>query len=196
MRIGILGAGNMADALGTHWTRAGHDVLVSSRDLTKARALAKRIGAQAGTWRQAAEFGDVVLLAIIADGVPDVVAAVDGALRGSVLIDCTNAVVQGAWTLSNPAMAESVAATTGARVVKAFNLCPDELWRTPPPDLAVPLCSDHPEALAQVRQLVVDAGCEPVDAGGLERAKLLEATAAVVIGLAVAGVSPRVILPG
>jgi predicted dinucleotide-binding enzyme len=53
--------------------------------------------------------------------------------------------------------------------------------------VAVPLCGDDPDALAIVRRLVSDIGCEPLDGGGLDRAALLEATAAVVIGLAVAG---------
>ncbi|TCO58706.1 hypothetical protein EV192_105778 [Actinocrispum wychmicini] len=193
MRIGILGAGNMAAALGTHWVRAGHEVMVSGRDPGRARETAERIGGQAGDWAQAAQFGEVVLLAVLADGVPDVLAATE--LAGKVVIDCTNAVVQGRWTLATPAMAESVAAKSGARVVKAFNLCPDELWRQTPPPVAVPLCGDDPEAMDIVRGLVVDVGCVAVDGGGLERAALFEATAAVVIGLAVQGVEPRGILP-
>ncbi|MET9933884.1 NAD(P)-binding domain-containing protein, partial [Streptomyces sp. NPDC006324] len=31
MRIGVLGTGNMADALAAHWVRAGHEVLVGGR---------------------------------------------------------------------------------------------------------------------------------------------------------------------
>jgi predicted dinucleotide-binding enzyme len=115
--------------------------------------------------------------------VPDVLEAVD--VKGKVLIDCTNAIVQGEWTLAVPEMAKDVAAASDARVVKAFNLCPDQTWRTTP--VAVPLCGDDPDALAIVRRLVSDIGCEPLDGGGLDRAALLEATAAVVIGLAVAG---------
>jgi hypothetical protein len=38
-------------------------------------------------------------------------------------------------------------------------------------------------ALARVRELVRDMGCEPVVGGGLERAGLLEATAALFIAL-------------
>lgn len=43
--------------------------------------------------------------------------------------------------------------------------------------------TDDQEALARVRELVRDVGCEPVSGGGLERAGLLEATAALFIGL-------------
>ncbi|MFF6827288.1 NADP oxidoreductase [Streptomyces longwoodensis] len=80
------------------------------------------------------------------------------------------------------------AAAPGTRVVKAFNLCHEDVWRMSPPifggrPLAVPVCGDDETALALVHQLVRHAGCEPVAGGGLERAGLLEATAALFIGL-------------
>ncbi|MEU0028221.1 NAD(P)-binding domain-containing protein [Streptomyces sp. NPDC006335] len=31
MRVGIVGRGGMADALGTQWRRAGHEVVTGSR---------------------------------------------------------------------------------------------------------------------------------------------------------------------
>ncbi|RMI28767.1 NAD(P)-binding domain-containing protein, partial [Streptomyces triticirhizae] len=36
MRIGILGAGRMAEALGGHWARAGHRLMVSGRERARA----------------------------------------------------------------------------------------------------------------------------------------------------------------
>ncbi|MFD1045929.1 NADPH-dependent F420 reductase, partial [Kibdelosporangium lantanae] len=140
---------------------------------------------QAGTWAEAAGFGDVVLLAVRAEGVPGVLQAVD--VAGKVVVDCTNSIVQGEWTLATPAMAEWVAAESGARVVKAFHLCPDATWRMTPPPVHVPLCGDDPDALAMVRQLVADIGCAPLDGGGLGRAVLFEAAAAVEIGLTMTG---------
>lgn len=44
MRIGILGAGSMAAALGGARVRAGHDVRVGGRDTTAAARTAHRIG--------------------------------------------------------------------------------------------------------------------------------------------------------
>lgn len=209
MRIGILGAGHMADALGTPWTRAGHEIMVSGRDPAKAAALAERIGpaARAGTWAEAVAFGEVILLAVRDDGVAAVLeasGASGGALDGRVLIDCTNSVVPGRFTLGThpgPSVAERVAETaTGARVVKAFNLCHEDVWRMTPPafhgtPLAVPLCGDDPDALATVGRLVTDLGCHPVEAGGLDRAGLLEATAAYLIGLWFGGHDPRATVP-
>ncbi|MEV0704483.1 NAD(P)-binding domain-containing protein [Saccharopolyspora sp. NPDC050389] len=209
MRIGILGAGNMAEALGTQWTRAGHQVMVSGRDPAKPRALAERLGpsARSGTFAEAAEFGDVVLVAVLHSAVTGVLTAAGaetGTLRGKVLIDCTNAVVPDRFALDLPAgasMAEQIAdQAVGAHVVKAFNACNESVWRLTPPvfdgrPLIVPLCGDDAEAIAIVRSLVTDIGCEPADGGPLERASLLEATTAFMIGLWFRGVDAQAMLP-
>ncbi|MEV8632261.1 NAD(P)-binding domain-containing protein [Streptosporangium sp. NPDC051023] len=209
MHIGILGAGRMADALGTQWARAGHSLTVSGRDPAKAAALAERLGpaARAATWAEAATAGEVVLLAVRDYAVLEVLAAAgaaDGTLRGRVLIDCTNPVVPGRFVLATeggPSMAERVAtAAVGSRVVKAFNLCHEDVWRMTPPvfdgtPLAVPLCGDDQDALATVRSLVEDLGCVAFEAGGLERAGLLEATAAFAIKLWFGGLDAQAMLP-
>lgn len=183
MRIGILGAGGMADALGTQWRRAGHQVMTSSRR-------------SEGSFARAMEYGDAVLLAVPSHAALDVV---DGSLKGKVLIDCTNPSVGGELTGDHP-LAERVAAATGARVVKAFNLCHVDVWRMTPPvfggrPLAVPLCGDDEEALAVARELVEDLGCTPFDGGGLARAALLEVTAAFMIGLWFKGLDAQAIAP-
>lgn len=192
MRIGIIGTGNMADALGAHWVRAGHDVVIGGRDEGRAAALAGRIGAAGhGTPRTAAEFGDAVLLAVPYEAGAGIVAGLQEVLRGRVLIDCSNAVGPGFVLLTEggPGAAVRLAdAAPGADVVKAFNLCHEGVWRMEPPvfdgrALAVPVCGDDPGALDVVRELVEDIGGAPFAAGGLDRAGLLEATAALLIGL-------------
>ena len=54
---------------------------------------------------------------------------------------------------------------------------------------------EAPAALAVARTLVTDLGCEPVEAGGLARAGLLEATAAFAIGLWFTDADPQAIFP-
>ncbi|GAA2388240.1 NAD(P)-binding domain-containing protein [Nonomuraea africana] len=191
MRIGILGAGGMADALGTQWTRAGHEVMTSGRSSGSAT---QAMGY--GSFSQAMAYGEAVLLAVPAHAALEVA---DDSLRGKVLIDCTNPIRDGELTADHP-MAERVAAATGARVVKAFNLCHVDVWRMTPPvfggrPLAVPLCGDDEEALTVVRGLVADLGCTPFDGGGLARAALLEATAAFMIGLWFKGLDAQAIAP-
>ncbi|MGV9456262.1 NADPH-dependent F420 reductase [Streptomyces sp. NPDC003635] len=192
MRIGIIGAGAMAEGLGEQWGRAGHDILIGARDEERGKAVAARIGARAASPREAVLHGsDAVLLAVpYAAAVPVVTSLADG-LGGRTLVDCTNPVGAGfrLRTEGGPSAAERIAAAApGAHVVKAFNLCHASVWRLTPPvfdgrPLAVPLCGDEATALRSVRRLVRDLGCEPVNGGGLERAGLLEATAAFLIGL-------------
>jgi 8-hydroxy-5-deazaflavin:NADPH oxidoreductase len=205
MRIGILGAGGMAEALGAQWARAGHDVTVGGRDRARAEATAARLGprGRAGGLREAAAYGEAVLLAVPYEAVDEVLETAGDALRDRPLADCVNGVIHPGVTLATgpePSVAERVAARSGARVVKAFNLCHVSVWRRTPPHfggrpLGVPVCGDDPAALAAVRALVRDVGCEPLDAGGLVRAGLLEATAAFAIGLYREGADPRSAFP-
>ncbi|MFE1290628.1 NADPH-dependent F420 reductase [Streptomyces sp. NPDC058751] len=193
MRIGVLGTGNMADALATHWARAGHEVTIGGRDAHRARRLATRVGggARPGSLRSAAESGQVVLAALPFGAGADVVAELGAALAGRVVLDCSNPVGPGfrLLTQGGPSAAQRLAAAApGSHVVKAFNLCHEDVWRMRPPvfdgrPLSVPVCGDDATALALVGGLVRDTGCEPVSAGGLDRAGLLEATAALFISL-------------
>ncbi|MFD5147057.1 NADPH-dependent F420 reductase [Streptomyces sp. NPDC058401] len=193
MRIGVLGTGNMADALATHWVRAGHEVFVGGRDTDRARRLAARLGSGTahGSLRAAAGFGEVALVALPYDAGAEVVAGLRTPLEGRVLLDCSNPVGPGfrLLTATGPSAAEQLsAAAPGAHVVKAFNLCHEDVWRMNPPvfdgrPLSVPVCGDDPAALTLTHTLVRDTGCVPLPAGALDRAGLLEATAALFIGL-------------
>lgn len=196
MKIGVLGTGNMADALATQWVRAGHEVFVGGRDEKHAQRLATRIGggARHGSLQTAAGYGEVVLAALPYGVGADIVREHRSALEGKVLLDCSNPVGPGFRLLTEggpSAALRLAAAAPGVHVVKAFNLCHEDVWRMTPPvfdgqPLAVPICGDDEASIALTRKLVRDMGCEPVAGGGLDRAGLLEATAALFIGLWVA----------
>ena len=191
MRIGIFGTGGMADALGTQWARAGHELLVSGRSPD---ALAKQLGARSGTWREVASRPKCCCSPFPPTRSFDVLAAA-GPLTGKVLVDCTNQPgTPDDLPPGTPVASRIAAAAPEAHVVKAFNLAHVDVWRNPPGTLTVPLCGDDPAALDAVRTLVRDVGCAPVDGGGLDRAALLEATAAFVIGLWFAGEDAQAIL--
>ncbi|WP_406278691.1 NADPH-dependent F420 reductase [Embleya sp. NBC_00896] len=202
MRIGILGAGNMAGALGAKWVRAGHDVVIGARSAERAEVLAKRIGARAGTFAEAAGHGDAVLSAVGHGAAAEVVGPAAERLAGKALLDCSNPIVPGPGGLmlttgGGPSAARALAdAAPGAHVVKAFHLCAAEVWAGALADgLAVPLCGDDADALDVAGELVADVGSVPLPVGGLERAGYLEATAAIVIGMWFAGQDPRTMLP-
>ncbi|MFD8751781.1 NADPH-dependent F420 reductase [Kitasatospora sp. NPDC059577] len=209
MRIGILGTGAMAAALGGAWVRSGHEVLVGGRDPEAAKRLAVAIGASGGDGLSgAASFGEAVLVAVPAGAAVPVVAPLAGDLAGRTLLDCTVPMAPGAAgpVLTTEGTADSVAARLAvaaptARVAKVFGICHESIWTLPRPafeggaPLGVPYCVDDPAAGTLVADLVASMACVPVHCGGLDRAGLLEATAVFAIGVWWSGGEARHVFP-
>lgn len=202
MKIGVLGAGMMTEALAAGWVSAGHDVLIGGRTPDKAAHLAERIGARAGTLREAAEFGDAILVAVRLAGLEETLRAAgapEGTLAGKTVIDCGNAVDVSDFSQvtyeGGSSMAEQVARLSpGAHVIKAFNQAHAAVWRMRPPvfddrPLAVPFAGDQ-DGKATARALIADLGAEPLDAGDIRQARHLEAMAIIVIRLLFSGHDP------
>ncbi|WP_109525904.1 MULTISPECIES: NADPH-dependent F420 reductase [Nocardia] len=204
MRIGILGTGMMAAALGGRWAAAGHDIAVAGRSPDKVRALAGELGrgVRAATVREAVDGADAVLLAVAFDGVDEIlrVAESAGTLFGTTLIDPTNAVEHGIGLHRLPTGTSAAQHIAGlapdAHVVKAFHMFPAAHWSEPAAVRAtVPLCGDDPDALRVTATLIRDAGADPAVLGGLDRARQLEEAAGFVIGLVFGGFDPRAAVP-
>lgn len=200
MRIGIIGTGNMASALGKQWAGSGHRVFFGSRTPERARAVASSIGANAdaGSVREAAEFAEVVLLATVWAGTEASLKAA-GPLAGKVLIDCTNPLTPDSMALEvgyTTSGAEEVAKwVPGARVVKAFNAVAARAIHTSPVfgghAATIFCCGDDAAAKAIVLTLAEEIGFEGIDAGPLRNARCLEPMAQLWIQLAyVQGLGP------
>lgn len=195
MNIAIVGAGNVGRALATSFSRAGHRVVVTSRDPQHAGDLAATVAGAttAPSARAAAEAADLVVLAIPFAGVADVAPDLRSAVTGKPVVDVTNRMSFGAngpemdTTTSN---AEELAALLPeARVVKAFNT----LFASNQADPTVGgvkldgfVAGDYPDAKATVLELVRSIGLNPVDVGPLVRARQLESLAFLNIALQVA----------
>jgi predicted dinucleotide-binding enzyme len=197
MRIGTLGAGLMTEALVPHWIAAGHEVLVGGRDQAHAHELGDRLGVEHGSLADAADFGEVVLLAVHSEGLVECLGqagAARGTLSRSVIIDCGNAVhlsdySQVRW--DGRSLAEQTEfLAQGGRVVKAFNMCHHSVWAAAPTyggrRLQMPYCGSEP-AKEKIRDLITQVGVDPVDAGDLSQARHLEAMAIVIIRALLAG---------
>ena len=157
MKIGIIGTGNVAKALATAFTREGYSVMIGSRDIGNANALAGEMErfAQGGTIASAIHYGEMVVLAIPYKAVGDVLGSSDN-YAGKIIVDCTNpltrhdgyaAVAIGHTTSA----AEQIAAMVPqARVVKAFNTAFAELMEVGPyfgpVDGSMFYCGDDAEA--------------------------------------------------
>jgi predicted dinucleotide-binding enzyme len=198
MKLGIIGAGNVGSTLGRRWAAAGHEVRFGVRDVGDARVvrLLSEIGpkASAGSNAEAAASAEVVVLATPYDDTPEALAAA-GDLAGKVLIDCTEPVVMGPDILKrgllighNTSAAEQIAARApGVKVVKTLNTVGWPVMANPQfgsQKAVMPYCGDDAAAKAAAARLVGDLGFEPLDAGPLANARLLEPFGMLWISLA------------
>jgi 8-hydroxy-5-deazaflavin:NADPH oxidoreductase len=200
VNIGIIGSGNVGGTLGMTWAGRGHQILFSySRDPKKLEGLVASAGpnASAGSPAEAAQFGEVIVLAVPWPVVDDALHAV-GSLAGKILIDCTNPLkgdLSGLEIGHTTSAAEEIARRApGARVVKAFNSIGAANMANPifgSQRATMFFCGDDAAAKTIVARLVEETGFEPVDAGALAIARLLEPLAMLWIHLAYArGMGP------
>jgi 8-hydroxy-5-deazaflavin:NADPH oxidoreductase len=193
MKIGIIGAGNVARHLGTLFLRSGHDVALGRRTDAPAPA-----GAPYRTMslEQVVAHGDVIVLAVPFGALTSVLPPLAHALAGKVVVDATNP-VHADWSpqllgAENSAAEEVARLVPEARVVKAFNtvfadvMTPEYLVRAGQRVTAF-VAGDHPSANEVVASLASGAGFAPLIVGVLAKARHLEALAHLNIAIAVGG---------
>jgi predicted dinucleotide-binding enzyme len=190
MHVGILGTGDVGKALGTAFVTLGHDVKMGARDARNEKVLAwaKEAGAKAsaGTFADAASFGEVIVLATL--GVANESAlemAGPETFRGKVVIDATNPLdFSGGMP---PKLAVSGNDSAGERVqrllpdahvVKAFNTVGNAFMFRPdfpggPPDMFI--AGNNEEAKKRVSDILKEFGWGVIDLGGIESSRYLEA---------------------
>lgn len=203
MKIAIIGAGNVGAALGKAWAGKGHEVIYAahSPDSPKVRAAVSASGANAksDTFANAVAAAEVVLLAVPAGEAEGIVRNL-GALNGKVILDATNPLNADFTGLSvgfSDSNGERVArAASGAKVVKVFNCTGAGNMANPAyKDGATTMffAGDDAQAKQTAAKLASDCGFDPVDAGPLKNARLLEPLAMLWIHLAYgAGMGPDI----
>ena len=193
--VGILGTGVVGQTLGSAFLRLGHGVLLGSRDADNPKATAwaadaAGLGGTArhGTFRDAAQFGDVIVNATLGDGtLPAVAAAGTEALAGEILIDASNPLDFSAGfppSLSVPStdsLAEQIQrANPTTKVVKTLNTVTAGVMVDPsrvPGEHSVFICGDDAAAKANVVELLGSLGWSAgriIDLGGLASARATE----------------------
>lgn len=184
LRIGVIGSGRIGGTLGNLWAKAGHEVLFSDRDPEQAKRAAEGVpNARTGSAKDAATFGEVVLIAVPYAALPSIAKELGADLQGKVVIDPNNPIPKRDGDMAIAAREKGAAISTaamlpGAHTFRAFNAIgyatlAREAHRAAP-KLAVPVAADDPGALKLGMQLVEDAGFEPVAVGNLEQSKIFD----------------------
>jgi len=185
MRIAMIGAGKVGQAIAGALRRGGHDIVFGLRQPDAGAVDQQRIA-------DAVRTSDASVLAVPVGAVGEVVAA-SGGFVGRIVIDATNPLGIGADGLGltmgfDTSGAERIAALAPqARVFKAFNQTGFENLADAPAYAAAPamfVAGDDAAGKRMVMTLVADAGFAAVDAGDLRGARLLEPLAMLWIELA------------
>jgi 8-hydroxy-5-deazaflavin:NADPH oxidoreductase len=189
MKVGVLGSGDVAKALGTGFISAGHPARLGSRTPESEGLVAwkTKVGAygSTATFAETAKWAELIVLAtrgVENAGVLQVAGPENFA--GKVVIDVTNPLVMAPNappSLSvgfNDSLGEQVQRLLpSAHVVKAFNSVGNSLMYRPnvaggPPSMF--FCGNDPGAKRQVAEILTSFGWEPVDVGGIAGSRFLE----------------------
>jgi len=171
MKITVIGRGHVGGGLAQRWRAAGHDVQELGRD-----------GGDASD-------ADVILVAVPSVQLAEALGKVSG-IAGKVTIDATNAVRGRNEEFES--VAHEVKSIVGGPTAKSFNLnfaaVYDEIdaQRVRPGNLY----AAEDGAREVVEQLIRDAGYDPVSVGGLDKARMLEDSLALLFAASQAGLGP------
>jgi len=197
--IAILGGtGAQGGGLGLRWAKAGHQIIVGSRDVEKAEAKAAAIRETLGiqtvsgeTYERAASKADIIALTVPHSVQRSTIEqAIDG-LHGKIIIDATVPLVPPKVArVQLPPEGSAVASLQRwlgdkARVVAAFqNVSAHHLSDLEHPvECDVLVCGDDVAAREVVIGLARDAGLDAYHAGPIENAVAVEALTSLLIAI-------------
>ena len=186
MKIGILGTGMVGEALGTKLVQLGHDVKMGSRTANNESAAkwAAKNGAKAsaGTFGDAAAFGEVVFLCLKGDVELDVVRAVGDSLKGRIVVDVSNpldfskGMPPTLLFCNTTSLGEEVQkALPSAKVVKTLNIVNCEVMVSP--DVAgeqptMLICGNDADAKSKITSLLKNFGWRDIiDLGDITKSR-------------------------
>jgi predicted dinucleotide-binding enzyme len=175
MKVAIIGKGNVGKAIASG-LRLKHEIKFGHRDPNE-------------PIRQAAQWGEVIILAVPYDAAQNVVKELGSATDGKTVIDVSNALTDNmelAVGFTTSAAEELQRMLPKAYVVKAFNTVfagNQSTGRIGNEKLSLFVAGDDRKAKQNVMSLGADIGFDVVDAGPLKNARCLEPMGLLMINL-------------
>jgi 8-hydroxy-5-deazaflavin:NADPH oxidoreductase len=198
MKVAIIGTGKMGRGFAQSLA-AKHEVLVGSRDPSRARVIATKTGAAEGvSYADASVGADVVILTVPWHAMDETLAQL-GDLDGVVVVDVSFPSNKAEReTLKGSSTAEAIQQRLpNARVFKGWNHV--HARHLPDPEVdgiaaSVLIAGDDPAGKAVLFDLARDMGFHPVDIGPLRATRDLERLVAVMLFVKLGPI--RVLTPG
>lgn len=184
-KIGIVGSGVVAKALAKGFLNHGYEVMAGSGDKTKREDIKKETGALSGSFQDAVEFGDLVVLAVKGTVSESIVKELTDSLKGKTIIDATNplddkppvnGVLRYFTSLEDSLMERLQKLAPEANFVKAFNSVGNGFMIDPAFEVkpTMFICGNNQNSKKDVAALVEKVGWEVEDMGGVESARAIE----------------------
>jgi len=194
MKIAILGAGHIGGTLGNKWLAAGHEVIFGVRDSQSPKtktALENAAGQiRAVSVEQAVQFGDVILISVPWNAVPELVAVHAAALGHKIILDATN-------HFAGPVINNIACIKEGvpsARIYRAFNSLGWEIFANPqfgPNRVDMFYCGPDGAQRQVVESLIADIGVRPIWVGDNDRVVMVDNLGALWVTLVSQGGKTR-----
>ncbi len=187
MKVAVIGTGRVGSAQARGFSKAGHEVVMGSRNPSKA---GERPGLPILSQSDAVKFGDLVVLAIPYLAMKEVITGIGPEIfNNKIVLDVSNALgAGGEWALgfSTSAAEEIAKMLMGAKVVKAFNTVfavNQDKGKVGAETLTLFDAGNDPGAKTAVMDYGKTLGFDPVDVGPLSSARYFEAMGLMMISL-------------
>lgn len=186
-RIAVLGSGMVGEVLANGFLKDGYEVMRGTRDPSKLDAWKKTAGksAQVGSFEQAADFGELLILSVKGSAAESVIQNLSSRLKGKTIIDTTNPIsdeppnngVLRFFTGPNDSLMERLQhLSPKANFVKAFNSI-GHAHMVHPRFSAKPtmfICGNSNMSKNAVREILVKWDWDVEDMGLVESARAIE----------------------
>lgn len=187
-KVAIIGLGNIGKTLAQNFVKGNRPVIIASRKLEDAKALAKELGAQATATEtaEAIKNADIIVLSVWFNTIQELLEQFSTELQGKIIIDPSNPIAPDANGGFKKIIGEKESAgqlnaailPKGAKLVKAFGTLgaaslASAAFHSPEKSVLFYASSDT-TVDKNVEQLIKDNGFEAVKVGGLEQSIRIE----------------------
>ena len=200
MKIGVLGSGEVGQALAKGFANHGYDVMIASRNENNEnlKSWVKSAGNKisSGSFSQASIYGDLVVLATLGSATEEAIDLTGPTnFNGKLVIDATNpldlskGMPPGLFVGTTDSLGERIQRKLPrAKVVKCFNTVPNTQMVNPSSqDPMMMICGNDPAAKQEVVKILEQFGWKKtIDIGGIDGARWLEALTALWVRVGIA----------
>jgi predicted dinucleotide-binding enzyme len=184
-KIGVLGSGAVGRALAEGFEKHGYAVMLGTGNPAKLSNWQSGINGKVGSFQKAADFGDLIVLAVKGTAAVTVTEQVKGSMNGKTVLDTTNPVAD---THSNSGTKEFFTGpeeslmeklqevAPEAHFVKAFS-CIKSISAVNPKLKSRPvtyICGNEESAKAEAVEILALFGFSAKDSGGAAGARVIE----------------------